>query len=553
MIEKNLLAAKILASTISQSFPNAIVLESGIHTLGFYCDCLFEQPLTQPLLEWLEIQVFQYLKKGLPVKTISMMRENAHSFFEHHGQDHLADKVAAQTCNIVDLIQIDNFYDLCPSIPFTSTEQVGAIKLLNFIEIDTFIEGDSTLFTRIIGIQSDFSKELKKKLKNYERYLKKDHHALLGAQLNLFSLTEHGCDLGVMWHPQGIKLKKLLKNWLDEKIKDQVDEIATPMVCLEKDPHQSTEFLNVFEFDGRPFHLRNKANDFHIHFFKTFFKDKTYLPKRLHEWGMFYRNIPDLQRDGLLNACHYEGETTTIFCLKERAIEEIISSLQFIEQMITIFCFDARWVIISRKKGLKERETESYVTKSCDLLTQAFKAQTRLFPHSFERNELLQEIERVELRVKDPIEREWTLSKISILTSFSIEGQLLVVLTRQIWESLDRLIALYLENNQGGLPFWMAPEQVRVFVIGEDNCSYAMEVVSRLIERGVRATLDQGAAKLSLRVHEAEKQLIPYLIIIGEQERKKGTISVRAKNKHNRSFDIETFLETLGERKSLES
>src|SRR5690606_14619104 len=90
-----------------------------------------------------------------------------------------------------------------------------------------------------------------------------------------------------------------------------------------------------------------------------------------------------------------------------------------------------------------------------------------------------------------------------------------VILTRHLWGSLDRLIALLIERYEGEFPLWLAPEQVRVLTIGETNQTYAKQVVQRLQQRGVRVALDQRQAKLNYRVHEAEREKVPYLVLIG--------------------------------------
>jgi threonyl-tRNA synthetase len=125
----------------------------------------------------------------------------------------------------------------------------------------------------------------------------------------------------------------------------------------------------------------------------------------------------------------------------------------------------------------------------------------------------------------------------------------LVILTQQVLESLDRFIALLIERYEGRFPLWLVPEQARVIAIGEANREYARQVSDRLRRAGLRVKLDLRQSKLGIRVHEAEKEQVPYLILIGEQERGKQNISVRSAKKINQSqsIDIETFLIRLSE------
>jgi threonyl-tRNA synthetase len=122
-----------------------------------------------------------------------------------------------------------------------------------------------------------------------------------------------------------------------------------------------------------------------------------------------------------------------------------------------------------------------------------------------------------------------------------------VILTRQIWESLDRFVALLIEHYEGKFPSWLAPEQIRVIAIGEANRAYAQQVSECLQHKGIRVKLDLRQTKLSMRVHEAEKERVPYLILVGEKERKLQKISVRVAKGFNRSqsMEIETFLNQI--------
>jgi threonyl-tRNA synthetase len=228
--------------------------------------------------------------------------------------------------------------------------------------------------------------------------------------------------------------------------------------------------------------------------------------------------------------------------------------LHFIEQIITIFDLEAHWYLIaSRQKGLKAQQEQEGIR----LLRQALNSQPRLYPYSSElQEEEGREGPSLELRVRDVLGREWPVSCLSVV-SLSVhidslsgaceEEKKCFVLTRQVWQSLDRFVALLIEHYEGMFPLWLFPEQVRVLAIGEANQAYARQVVDYLRNKGIRAKLDLRQSKLSLRVHEAEREKVPYLVLLGEQERMKQVISIRTMEKINqdRSIDIETFVNNI--------
>lgn len=546
---QSLLAAQALACTVYQLFPSVILAGGGVNSLGFYYDFIFEQPLTEDLKEWIEVHFNRFVKEGHPLRFLSMMRENAQALFEHHHHFLLSQKIGEHLSNLVELVQIGDFYSICPTLPFTSTQEAGSVKILEMQALNQQWEGEELEKTRLLGVNRKDSKELKSFLKQYDSFLKKRDHRSLGEKLNLFSFPEKLENLGVVWHPKGRQLCQILQQWLRSQISDcGNEEVFTSLVTLPSSRPLESHRFNSFLFEEEECGLRSSFTDQHIEFLKRFSLGREEeLPWRATEFGMLYRNYSDSQWWGLFCHCSYFADQTTICCLPEQVLSELISSLHFIEQIITIFGFEARWYLIgSRKKsGRMKHEKESIAW-----LRHAMESSSCFYPFSESQEE--EGIPRFELRVRDVLGREWPISYVGVVRrlhlSFSEEKAFdCVFLAKQVWSSLDRWIALLLERGEGVLPFWLAPEQVRILVLGEANNAYAQQVAKTLRSRGLRVALDKREAKLAVRVYEAEKENVPYLVLIGEQERVKQKVSVRALegSKQNRSVDLETFLNQL--------
>lgn len=544
-LEQKWLAAQVLAFIIRRDLPNTTLVGGGIDTLGFYYDFLLEKPLGGDLLHWIELQMHQFVKEEHPVRSLSMMRENAGAFLEHHGHPLLAVGASEMTENVIALLQIDKEHTLCPPLSLTSVKDIGFFRLLEAKEIVKEIDGEEVSITRVFGISKKSAQEIKQFTKAYEKYLKKTDHRMLGPKLNLFSFSkEDGENPQVIWHPKGVALCQILQKLLAEKGEEL--SISTP----------------VLDSYGE---LRSSALRQHLLFFQEMIlpSGTVEFPWRTAESGLFHGAYEESKLWGLF--CHgvFQGNETTICCYREQIFSEVNSSLQFIEQFFTILGFEGKWFlsISSPKKSQTKREREAV-----DWLVQTLQSQPRQYPFSplcdgpvIHDEESETWTASLVLHVQDALGREWPVADLSVVVNpwdntIAVQNekqeQEFTVLTRRVPRSMDRLIALLIERYEGCLPLWLCSEQARVVAVGEANHLYAKQVHRMLRGSGFRARLDLSLHKLGVRVRQAEIENVPYLIFVGEQERVKQKICVRAAKAahHNQIMDIETFLLTVGPR-----
>ncbi len=437
---------------------------------------------------------------------------------------------------------------------FTEIAKIGHVRILEIREIEKEIEGKKNRVTRLLGVNENSAKELKNFLKKYEFYLKRQDHRFLGPKLNLFSFPEETHAFGVTWHPKGLSLQRVLINWLEKQLPEE-EQISTSTVVSQNFLELQPKKVKAFIFREHNYQLRSSFLYQHLQFWQHLSNENQELPWRTHECAHVFQKYLEAQEWGLFCQDAYLTQQTSICCLKEQVISELISSLHFIEQIITIFGFRAQWyLLLSRQKNVKDRKEREVI----EWLKQALQAQPRLYPYSHE----LQELEEVgcclELRVQDALNREWPVSRLRVIRPVQLNRHSLlltqpkieedcVILIRQVWESLDRFIALLIEHYEGDFPFWLAPEQVRIIAIGEANRAYAQEVGRQLRNKGIRLKLDFRPAKLSLKIHEAEKEKVPYVALLGERERNQQTVSLRSAARSNQiqSLEIETFLNNI--------
>lgn len=552
LILSRYLAAELLAYTVWRLFPSALLKGGGVNSLGFFYDFILDQALTDSLLEMIEVELRTFIKGDQEVRPLSMMRENAHSLFLHQGQPLLAQCAREESQNIVTLIQIEGFYGLCPELPFTSTQSAGHIRLLDCQDRTDEWQEKGKVHLRLIGTNQKTAQDLKHFIKAYDLFLKKRDHRILGPQLNLFSWPQETGEFGPFWHPKGHSLRQILKNWLQTQLREE-NTLSTPTVLPQEFLKKEPLLLEAFSFKEEAYCLSPLPLRQHLKFLEGVDWAVEELPYRIAEYASVYRTYPEFQRWGLFCACSDEIDYTTIVCSKEQLIKELISSLLFIEQIVRIFDFEACWYLVASKQKSSQARKEQEALK---WLKQVVEGQAHL-PYCLDLQEEEENLgPRLELRIQDSLGREWPASTVSVIQRLpkahawqmpEKEHLSLVVLARQIGGSLNRFLALLVERCEGKLPFWLAPEQVRILVIGEANQAYAQEVSGHLRCKGLRVKLDRRQTKLSMRVHEAEKENVPYVVLIGEQERLKQKINVRVAGKlhQNHLVELEKFLEKL--------
>lgn len=545
------IAAELLAYVVWKQFPNVLLAGGGVTKLGFFYDFIFEQNPPSDFLSFIEMHLKTLIKEDLPIRFAGMMRENAESFFEHHHQPVLAHLARAQELNVIDLMQMGAFSGVCPVLPIESTSQVGHVKLFDVQHKEIELDQEICTVIRLVGTAFPYFTELKQFSKQYDQYLKKKDHRLLGKELNLFSQNSHLGDMEWIWHPKGQCLRNLLQNWAQsQEIFSNYQYVATPLVIKNSKRKKPDPSIFTLSVEEEAYELSPSRLVQHLVLLQSLIQSQDVLPMRLVEYGMVYRSQPKSELFGLLCADSALADQRTIICPKKLLIKELISSLLFIEQIIRIFGFEACWYLVtSPRKSAKDRVEKEAV----EWLEQAVQQSSLFYPFQSEKIEEEQLVgPRLELRIVDELQREWSTATLAIVVHERKALDLLkgryqneddsktpVVLSQSLWGSVDRFLALLIERSEGVLPAWLAPEQVRFLAISEKVHSFVKEAAERCQQRGIRVKLDLRDVKLSQKVHDVRKEKVPYVVIVGEQELKKKHLTVQNIKRPDKSQVLE--------------
>lgn len=533
-------AAEVLASTVLRVFPNTYLVAGDSTELGFYYDFVFEHPFSDIDLRVLDEQMRALIKEGLEIRSPEMMRENAANLFSHKGQEIQSSVVMEVQENIVPVFQIGDFYDYCPLPHLSNTSEIGAFKLLKISEWDYLLtEQEEVLVTRIIGTAFHDPMALKQHLKRLESAKKRDHQ-LLGQQMDLFCYCPESED-DWLWQPRGVILRDLIINIWKEAVKARgIACVVTPQVVLS----ESSIMLPA-----------SRAVQ-HALVYQTKERTEAELPLRFAEWIQWFNNEEAEADDGLFQALTCSGDVQSVFCKKEQLHTELNSSLQFIEQISKMLGFECHWYLTHYR-----REFQSYSEEEKDAL-EAMKKILKERSTTYTLDEQESEMSKVgvEVRISDAVGRFWKGPSLEIdfetpkQIGLSYQGsqgrnETPMMLVMTMIGSLERIIGLLIEKDAGILPLWLAPEQIRVVAIGQQCTAYAKELYDKVVQAGFRVGLDLVEEKLGSKIHRAEMEKIPYMLIVGDKEQSKNEVTVRSSGQDalSKMMSFEAFLEHVRE------
>lgn len=544
-------AAELLACALCDLFPNTQLVDSKITDVGFSYDVILTQQLDESSLPLIEDRMNAIKRQNYPIRYLEMMRQNASEFFQHHNQEIRAQALSAGHQQVVTVFKMGDFIDICTNPFLESPAEVKAFKLFDINQIKKSIPGGGILkVTRFTGTAFPDSFSLKRYIKRREEAKNRDHRQIVQEMELCSPYEESGCWI---WQPKGMTLRSLLLE-AERRLQggQRVQPLSLPILIPKGKSRGDSPSLKldgadyVLCPDPAPFFaaLASKQN---ISFLQLPVYYGASIPGcRTH--------LPSGDMDGLFHSRTFEINTTQIFCTSEQLADELTSSLQFIDKCIKILGFEAEWYIDeSFPRNLKNKEEWK---KGIDDLKGA--ASRCGLQYVLDKQGKTLYGPGVEVRLADALGRYWQGPFVTLNTvhpdAFDLryqktDGTLhrLKMITRSVFGPLDRFIAVLIEQTAGILPLWLSPEQIRIIPVNADNANYAANILSAIEQAGFRGSIDFRLEPLGEKVHTAERARVPYIVIVGDKENKKGVIAVRTRDTTQVKQDvtIQSFLEDL--------
>ncbi len=476
----------LLAFSVLDLFPNTQLVSGKVTNVDVYYDFIFDKPFSEQALLLVEERWRKMLKEFEGFEYPEMMRENAASLFQHYHQPYKAELALNHDSNIIPLIRLGNFYEILPNGMGEETDLRVYPKIFSFFTYSSHGQTITRLEASVFLDQGEL-KAYQKKRKLGLKLL----HPSIGEKLELFRLFS---DHSWLFFPRGERLKQSIKDI----------------------------FFNLCEREKMPFVSFSSINSP-----EKLFKSLSEEVCGVSFWGKETQQDVDINY-GLLESQEYEF--LRILLIDERATPGItcISSLQFIKKIIKIFDLNHEWVLrtywpqeVSKKQWQTQVDLLKSAAKQCEI---DFDLDKESSPLPLE-DEFKCSFPRLEMCIYDALGRRWP---ISLLGFANVGKKELLSLTPLV--SLERFIALLLEQNSGQIPCFLLPEQVRIIPLSKENEKCALDARLTLTSHYLFSHVDTREEKLAKKIELAVQHQVPYIMLLGNKEEQSGLVAVRQLN-----------------------
>ena len=557
-------SAHLLAQAILEFFPEAKLTIGPAIDNGFYYDVDFgDTPLSEKDFEKIEKKMLENAKKKsefnlYPVSKAEALEMYKDNPFKTELIENLED-------GEITFCSHDNFTDLCRGGHIPNTSIVKAVKILN--AAGAYWRGDekNKQLTRVYGISFPKQKDLKEYLHNLEEAKKRDHRKI-GKELGIFTFSEKvGAGLP-LWLPKGAALRRKLENFLMRaQQKAGYEMVVTPHIGGKELYMTSGHYEKYGEDSFRPITTPNEGEEFmlkpmncphHCEIYKSSQWSYRDLPKRFAEFGTVYRYEQSGELHGLTRVRGFTQDDAHIFCTPDQLLEEFKKVIDLVLYVFGSLGFED----FSTQISLRDKDNrDKYIgsDEDWDKAENAIKqaVEEKGLKAVVEYGEAAFYGPKLDFMVKDALGRSWQLGTIQVdynlpkrfdLTYIASDGEKHrpVMIHRAPFGSLERFIAILIENTAGEFPMWLTPEQFIILPISDKYLEYSKKVLNSIENSDICGLIDGRAEKTGRKIRDAEVGKIPYMLIVGEKEEESNTVSVR---KHGEG-DLGTF--TMEEFKS---
>jgi threonyl-tRNA synthetase len=552
-------AAHIMAQAIQTLFKDAKFAVGPAIENGFYYDVDVGRPLTQDDLKSIETQMKKIVGANYTFKRKSVSKQEALQFFKEKNDEYKVEIIESIPDEQVSLYQQGDFVDFCRGPHIPSSGYLKHFKLLSVAS--AYFRGDETRpsMQRIYGTAFATKEDLENYLNFLEEVKKRDHRKL-GKELDLFSINDEVGAGFVIWHPKGAMLREIIETFeKKEHIKRGYEFVKGPELLKTQlwkiSGHYDNYRENMYftEIENVSFGIKPMNCLGHIQVYKSRLRSYKELPKRFFELGVVHRHEKSGVLHGLLRVREFTQDDAHIFCTKEQLNDEIIGVLDFVKYAMDIFNFDYEMEISTRPE--KSIGTDEDWQNATNALINALENTKR--PYQINEGDGAFYGPKIDVKLKDAIGRKWQCATIqcdfTLPERFNLEyidkdglPKRPVMVHRVILGSIERFIAVLIENYAGDFPLWLAPIQVRVVPISEKFEDYCLEVYNQLKEADIRVDIEKRNETISKKIRFAELEKIPYIIVVGQKEYETHGVSIRKRKVGDLGFrSVNEFIEMV--------
>jgi threonyl-tRNA synthetase len=558
--------AHLMAQAVQSLFPGTQVTIGPTIEDGFYYDFKRDQPFTAEELEKIETRMEEIAKSNLKVVREEMPKSQAIELFRKMGEGYKVAILKDIPEETVSLYRQGDWVDLCRGPHLPSTKALRAFKLTGVA--GAYWRGDekNEMLQRIYGTAWATKEALKEHLRRLEEAKKRDHRKL-GQELGLFMVSDAIGPGLPLWLPKGALVRSILERYIVDLERGLgYQHVNTPQLArvdlykrsghwdhFKDNMYPPMEFENKEQLVLRPMNCPH-----HIMIYKHELHSYRDLPIRLAELGTMYRYERSGALSGLSRVRAMTLNDAHIFCLPEQIQSEAVGVLRLIERVYQDFGFKDYWFRLSLRNPKDKAnfvDNDAMWDKAESCLREALREVG--VPYKEATGEAAYYGPKIDVQLNDVLGHSETLSTVQLdfylperfeLEYVDKDGQYKrpVMIHRGVISTMERMMAFLIEHYAGNFPLWLAPVQLKVVTVTDQQLDYARRVASELKEAGWRVEVDERNEKLGYKIREAQLAKIPYAVVIGDKEVQSQTVTARRRGGENLApMSVSAFIERV--------
>ena len=551
--------AHLVGHAVKQLYPNAKMVIGPVIEEGFYYDIAAEKPFTPEDVAAIEARMKELIAQDYDVIKIMTPRAETIKIFQDRDEEYKLRLIEDMPeVEAMGMYHHQEYVDMCRGPHVPNTRFLKNFKLTKLA--GAYWRGDSNneMLQRIYGTAWATKDELKAYIQRIEEAEKRDHRKL-GKQLDLFHLQDEAPGM-VFWHPKGWALWQTIEQHMRKELNAAgYKEVKTPQIMdktfWKKSGHWDNYKDNMFvtSSEKREYAVKPMNCPGHVQIFNNGLRSYRDLPMRLAEFGSCHRNEPSGALHGLMRVRGFVQDDAHIFCTEDQIVSEARAFNELLVRIYKQFGFHDVSIKLSLRPE-KRAGSDDVWDKAEQGLREALTA------CGVEWDELPGEGAfygpKIEYHVKDALGRSWQCGTLQLdfVLPERLDAEYVtenndrarpVMLHRAILGSLERFIGILIENHAGSFPLWLAPVQMVIMNITENQADYCREVAAKLQAAGFRVELDLRNEKIGYKIRDNSQYRFPYQIVVGDKEKQENKVAVRRKAEDLGSLDLDDFIAQL--------
>ena len=554
--------AHLLGHAVKQLYPEVKMVIGPVIEEGFYYDIYSERPFTPEDMEKIEARMTQLINQDYDVIKKMTPRDEVIKVFQDRGETYklrLIEDMPNETQ--MGLYYHQEYVDMCRGPHVPNTRFLKAFKLTKMSGAYWRGDAKNEQLQRIYGTAWADKKDLKAYIQRIEEAEKRDHRKI-GKSLDLFHMQEEAPGM-VFWHPNGWTMWQVLEQYMRQVQKDNgYQEIKTPQIVdrslWEKSGHWENygDMMFTTHSEKRDYAIKPMNCPCHVQVFNQGLKSYRDLPLRLAEFGSCHRNEPSGSLHGIMRVRGFTQDDAHIFCSNEQIKQEAQDFIKLTLDVYKDFGFDDVQMKLSTRPEKRVGADELWDLAEKDLADALDNAG---LDWQYLPGEGAFYGPKIEFSLKDCLGRVWQCGTLQL--DFNLperlgaefvneqgERERPVMLHRAILGSFERFIGMLIEHYAGWMPVWLAPQQVVVMNITDNQAPACQKVAEQLNQAGLRVITDLRNEKIGFKIRERTLERIPYMIVMGDKEVESNQVNVRTREGDNLGvMSIDAFIDLVNQ------